>query len=339
MASELSIGFGDIRADMKRLKPKTVLLQLPSGLKRRAEEIAKTIEKEYGCSVIISGDPCFGACDIAEGDMGAADLVVQAGHSQMPSVICSKPILFLPVEIKFNLSKIVRSATPLLKSPVGLLATAQHLRQLDESRKLLEDEGFEVKVGKGSGRMAADGQVLGCDYSSAHDVSGSVSSFLILGGGRFHAIGLKLSTGKPVIIVDPERSAAHAEDIDVESFKRRRHAVIVSISNAESIGIIVSSKQGQERMALAKRLLKELRGTGRKGHIVLMDNVTPDALQDLGFEAYVSTACPRIALDDNERFGRPVATPMELMIALKKADWDDYRIDEWSYAISIQGAR
>jgi 2-(3-amino-3-carboxypropyl)histidine synthase len=92
-------------------------------------------------------------------------------------------------------------------------------------------------------------------------------------------------------------------------------------------------------MALAKRLLKELRGTGRKGHIVLMDNVTPDALQDLGFEAYVSTACPRIALDDNERFGRPVATPMELMIALKKADWDDYRIDEWSYAISIQGER
>jgi 2-(3-amino-3-carboxypropyl)histidine synthase len=329
MASELSLGFDDIRADMRKLKPKTVLLQLPSGLKRKAEGIARAVEKEYGCQVIISGDPCFGACDITKWESDAADVIIQVGHSPMPSIRCPKPILFMPVGISFNLRKLVSSATPLLTSPVGLLATSQHIGQLEESKKILEDEGFKVKIGKGSGRLAVAGLVLGCDYSSAHDISKSVSSFLVIGGGSFHAIGLKLSTGKPVVIVDPERSKAHAEEVDIDSFKRRRHAVITSMSDAGSIGIIVSSKLGQERMALARRLLKDLRGAGRRGHIVLMDNVTPEALQDIGFDAYVSTACPRIAIDDFERFGRPIATPMELIIALGKADWNDYKMDEW----------
>jgi len=337
MSSELNFGFEDIRADMRRLKPKTVLLQLPSGLKRKAEEIARKIEKDFNCQVIVSGDPCFGACDIDDGAIDFADLIIQVGHSPMPSIRCPKPILFMPVGIPLYLRRLVKSAAPMLTSPVGLLATSQHIGQLDESKRLLEEMGFEVKIGRGSGRLAAPGLVLGCDYSSAHDVSDAVSSFLIIGSGRFHAIGLKLSAGKPVVIIDPERKAARAEETDTDEFRRRRYAVITAMSKARSIGIIVSSKRGQERLPLAKRLLKELSGAGREGRIVLMDNVTPEALQDLGFDAYVSTACPRIALDDSARYSRPMGTPVELMIALKRMDWEDYRVDEWGYEPKSEG--
>lgn len=337
MSSELSIEFEDIRTEMKKLKPKTVLLQLPSGMKRKAGEIARRIEEEHGCKVIVSGDPCFGACDVSEGAAAFADAIIQVGHAPMPSVRCSIPTLFIPVSISLDLRKLVRSAAPMLTSPVGILVTTQHAGQLDGAKEMLEELGFAVKVGKGSRRVPSPGLVLGCDYSTALDISDSVSSFLIIGGGRFHAIGLKLYTGKPVVILDPERKAAKAEEIDVDAFLRRRHAIITAISGAKSIGVIVSSKKGQERLILARRLLEELGKARRNGRIILMDNVSPEALQDLGFDAYVSTACPRIALDDSERYGAPICTPVELMIALKKSKWEDYQVDEWNYRPPAKG--
>lgn len=329
MAGTLNIDFDRIKEDMESLKPRIVLLQLPSGLKRKAEKVAEALEKRYGCEALISGDSCYGACDVPVASMKLVDAIIQVGHSPMPSIRCSKPVLFLPVDISINLRKMIHSAKPLLVSPVGLLVTSQHIDQLKESKALLEKEGFKVKVGRGSRRLASPGLVLGCDYSSAHAISDSVSSYLLIGGGRFHAIGLKLSTKKPVVIVDPERSTPVAEDVDIESFERKRYATVFAISKAESIGVIVSSKPGQERLGLGKRLLDEIRDSRKKGSIVVMDEVSPDALKDLGFDAYVSTACPRIALDDSERFEMPVGTPMELMIALHKVKWEKYSIDEW----------
>jgi 2-(3-amino-3-carboxypropyl)histidine synthase len=329
MTSELTFGFDEIDEDMRRLKPKNVLLQLPSGLKRKAEEIAQSIEQRYGCEVLISGDTCFGACDIQPGSAVLVDLTIQVGHSAMPSVECGKPVLFVTAKIALDLKRLIGTAVPLLTSPVGLLAVSPHLDQLDEAKELLEAAGLEVVIGTGDSRLDSPGQVLGCDYSSARSISDSVSSFLLLGGGSFHAIGLKLSTGKPVITIDPERAYAAAEEAELESFKRKRHAVIALVSTAKSIGIIVSSKSGQGRPALADNLVRAVREAGRSAHIVIMDNINPDALQELGFDAYVSTACPRIALDDSEQYSRPVCTPNELLIALKKSDWVDYGIDEW----------
>jgi 2-(3-amino-3-carboxypropyl)histidine synthase len=66
---------------------------------------------------------------------------------------------------------------------------------------------------------------------------------------------------------------------------------------------------------------------------VLVDDISPDKLEDLGFDAYVSTACPRIALDDSDRYKRQIATPTELLIALGEMRWEDYLIDEWGFAM------
>jgi 2-(3-amino-3-carboxypropyl)histidine synthase len=279
--------------------------------------------------VLISGDSCYGSCDIPSVSIDLVDAIIQVGHWKMPTARTSKPILFLPVNIQMDLRKLIKSAMHLLSPPVGLLATSQHVQQVKEARALLEKEGVKVMIGKGNRRVPAPGLVLGCDYSNAREVSDEVSSFLLLGGGRFHAIGLRLSTGKPVVILDPERHKAIVEDIDIEAFERRRFLVTMAISKAKSIGILVSSKPGQNRMSLARRLLSAVREGGRDGHIVVLDEVAPDSLLNLGFDAYVSTACPRIALDDNEKYHVPIGTPAELMVALSKMKWERYRIDEW----------
>lgn len=316
----------------KRLRPKKVLLQLPSGLKRRASEIAEEIRQRYGCRVIISGDSCYGACDVARAPL-AVDAIVQMGHAPMRLPKSAVPIIFIPVFVDLNLERLIPTALSELKSPVGILSTAQHIHQVKEATRILRNYGFVALVSKGSGRLSTPGQILGCDYSPARRIANGVGSFLLLGGGRFHALGALLATGKPVVILDPERKRAIVERFDSDAFLRKRFAVSQALAAASKIGILVCSKPGQERQRLAEELSRISEEYGKKAEIIAIDEISPDKLEDLEFEAYVSTACPRIALDDCANYNRPIGTPSELMMALGRMRWDDYEIDDWSFSL------
>ena len=93
---------------------------------------------------------------------------------------------------------------------------------------------------------------------------------------------------------------------------------------ARTVGIIVSTKSGQKREKLAERLVR----LSDNAVIVIMREVTPDELLNLGFACYVNTACPRLAYDDQIRFPVPVLSPQEYEILCGTRTWDEYAIDE-----------
>ncbi|MFA5141877.1 MAG: diphthamide synthesis protein [Candidatus Woesearchaeota archaeon] len=64
---------------IKKNSYKSVLTQLPDGLKPKAKEIVDVISKETGAKAYINLGSCFGACDIPN---FKADLLVQWGHSE-----------------------------------------------------------------------------------------------------------------------------------------------------------------------------------------------------------------------------------------------------------------
>ncbi len=66
-------------AEIKKVKAKSVCIQLPDNIKPQATEIASLLEKETGVNVLIWADTCFGACDIPKIDV---DLLVQWGHTK-----------------------------------------------------------------------------------------------------------------------------------------------------------------------------------------------------------------------------------------------------------------
>lgn len=78
-------------------------------------------------------------------------------------------------------------------------------------------------------------------------------------------------------------------------------------------------------MDLARRLV----ALSDKAVLVAMREVSPAEMLDLGFAAYVNTACPRLAYDDQIRFPVPVLTPPEFEILCGARAWDDYTIDEY----------
>jgi 2-(3-amino-3-carboxypropyl)histidine synthase len=194
--------------------------------------------------------------------------------------------------------------------------------------EFLKSKGLHVLVGKGDGRLFAEGQVLGCNASCARAVAKKVDSFLFVGTGDFHAIAVALATSKPVLIADP----VSGEVRDIAELKdrllRQRHAAIEKARQSRNIGILLSTKQGQRRERAALRIRDMLTAAGFGTTLVELDLVTPQKLEAFGLDAWVSTACPRLAIDDHAAFSMPVLTVTEAEILAGKRSWDDYIFDE-----------
>ena len=89
-----------------------------------------------------------------------------------------------------------------LPKKVGIVTTAQHIHLIETISKSLKDSNFEPVVGKGDDRIDSRGQILGCNFTSATLIANNVDSFLFIGSGNFHPLGLMLSTKKPVVVCD-----------------------------------------------------------------------------------------------------------------------------------------
>lgn len=328
--SSYQLNIKEVLAKIREINAHTVGLQFPEGLKMYATSVARQIEEETGANVIISGDPCYGACDVSDAAMdNLVDLLVHFGHTPLP-LEYEVPVLFLEAKFQLDVKPAMAKALDLLKDykRIGLATTAQHLHLLDELVDLLEKNGKEVVMKKGMGTSKA--QVLGCNFSSIENLS--VDAFLFLGSGNFHPLGIKLSTHKPVIIADPYHNEARNIDEFTDRMMRIRFAKITKSRDAERFGIIVSSKKGQNRMELAHSLKDMVELEGKEAYIIFMNQVTPDLLVPYReLDAYVVTACPRIAIDDANLYDKPLLTPEELLIVLDKKKWNDYLLDEIKY--------
>jgi len=69
------------RAAIRKNKAKTVLVQLPEGLKPLGAKIVMNLEKGTGAEVHLWAGSCFGACDIPK--VKGYDLLIQWGHNEM----------------------------------------------------------------------------------------------------------------------------------------------------------------------------------------------------------------------------------------------------------------
>jgi len=312
----LSSATSDLIAQLNQRGAKTVALQFPAGLKRRATELAGSL-KDAGFEVIVSGDPCYGACDLALDTLDHADVLVHVGHAPVDT---QDRVIFLPWEVDFDVA-VLDKALPQLKGKItGLVTTIQHVHIIPAMETFLKSRGLDVRVGGGSGRTPHRGQVLGCCFTTARETG--ADEILFVGTGLFHPIGIALSTGARVIALDP--FAGTILEVNGDILLRRRFALMERARGVKNIGIIVSTKGGQARMELAKRLA----ALSPHAVIVTMKEVSPDELLNLGFEAYVNTACPRLAYDDQVRFPVPVLSPQEFEILCGTRTWEEYAIDE-----------
>jgi 2-(3-amino-3-carboxypropyl)histidine synthase len=350
-----------IRSNDHRL----VALQVPEGLKMQALEMMDKIEDDSGAKVVLAADPCYGACDLVHDKMMAmgVELVAHMGHSQM-NIDSGMPTQFIPVtyegepEIEpvleilgehrgLSMSKLnspsesqfteeeaqekfldaVGRISPLTDNKLGLVGSIQHLHLLPKYKEMLQNAGFDVTIPTGGDRLTFPGQVLGCNYSGDDS---TIGHYLFLGSGDFHPIGMVLHTGKPLALLDPYTGEASEMSFSrIERILRQRFGLIMEIGKAATFGILIGEKPGQMRRNLAIRMKRILEKHGKKGYLLALDHVSPDLIDFYPVDAFVNTACPRIAIDDSVRYEKPLVTPYELEVSLGEKDWESgYQFDE-----------
>lgn len=307
-----------------------VLIQLPEGLKTEGPRLAAIVEG-VGALAIVSADPCYGACDLAIPDAKslAVDLIVHYGHSEMIKQE-AVPTIYIEVRAKVDVRGAVRKTIPYIKhfKNVGLVTTVQHVHVLDKAGAVLLEGGKTVVIGD-AGRVKHPGQVIGCDYSTAKSISNSVEAFIFVGGGRFHAYGVALATGKPTIVADPYEKRAYSIDKEVKRILRQRWASICVGRQAETYGVLIGLKSGQKRLNEAIQVKEKLEKVGKKTTLLALREITPETLMQFhGLQAFVNTACPRLSLDE-PKFLKPVLTPNEVFVMLGEMGWEELYRTGW----------
>ncbi len=320
-----------LKEEIRKRKPKIVFLQLPEGLKPAAPRLASIVE-EAGALSIVSSDPCYGACDlpISEAKLLGAGLIIHYGHSPM-TLSTELPVVYIEARAKISIKEVLKKALPILESwnKIGLVTTVQHIHKLDETKKMLEIAGKNVFVGNADSTKHP-GQVIGCDFGNAQAVSEDVEAFLFVGGGRFHAIGVALTTGKPTIIADPYEELAYPINDEARRVIMQRWGNISEAKEAKSFGILISLKSGQMRLRAALEIKEKLERNGWKATLLALREVTPSALMQFPtLDAFVNTACPRLSLDDAPNYSKPLLYLNEALVLLGEMTWEEMLRRGW----------
>jgi 2-(3-amino-3-carboxypropyl)histidine synthase len=317
----------EVAAWINGIGARTVALQMPEGLKVHALSVAAELEGRTGASFLIVGDPCYGACDYTARFRDYADALVQFGHADIPSMPRDDRVLFIEIFLDIDITGLLEKALPKLKGRIGLLTTVQHVCMLPRIREWLEERGKEVFIGRGDARIKFEGQVLGCNITSVTAITDRVDQFVYIGSGDFHPLSVAIESDRPVLVLDPLMNEIREIGELKDRILRQRFAAITRASEAGKFLILVSTKIGQTRMELATELKRKAEANGKSAEIVLLEEFHPDRLLPYDADTYVSTACPRIAIDDYLRYSKPMLTPVEMEIVLGEKQWSEYRMD------------
>ncbi len=301
------------KSTLEELKAKGVrkaLVQIPEGLKMKAQKIVDSLQKE-GTEAIISVEPCFGSCDLGDKEAKAlgCDVVLHIGHSPLVSDT-EVPVIYEEYRQDFDpVPLLEKHLSQLPYNSVGLITTIQHIDSLKKAKSFLEGKGKAVHIGQPQAARYP-GQILGCDHSAALSIEDKVECFLFMGSGLFHPLGLAEKTEKPVLFLDKE--SGELKDLSEERFKRQkiRAANLAKATLSNNFGILISTKAGQMHLKQAEQAKKALEEKGKKAWILVGDQVTPEKLLGLNLDCLVNCACPRIT-EDVSLFKKPIITAEE----------------------------
>ncbi|MEM7823821.1 MAG: diphthamide biosynthesis enzyme Dph2 [Candidatus Aenigmatarchaeota archaeon] len=282
------------------------LIQVPDGLKRKALDIA-----DKTGNAIICAEPCYGGCDLREREavMLGCKKIIHVGHSK-----------FLKNKLPVEYMEEQTDADPLLiidrefekidcYDNIGIVASLQFVELIGKVRKELEKRRKHVFVGRAKGLRP--GQILGCNTAAARAIEKDVDCFLIISSGKFHALGLAMATSKPVIVLDIEQGTIADMFVMKQMMLKQRYAAIALAKDAEKFGILISTKPGQVNVKLAEQIKKKISAVGKKAYMLAMDEIKPEKLIGFGLDAYICTACPRIAIENRTAFNKPILNPDE----------------------------
>lgn len=184
-----------------------------------------------------------------------------------------------------------------LPDKIGLVTTIQFINSIDRVKKKLESMKKEVFIGKGA-RCKYRGQILGCDVSAAEHFKQEAEGFLYIGSGEFHPVMIALKTNKKVFKFNPlTNEFSEVKKSEIEKINGRLKGMRAKFYSSQTIGVLVSTKQGQQNLKIAEKLRKNY--SDKKFHVFAFDTLDFSQLENFpDVQFWINTACSRIVYDD-----------------------------------------
>jgi diphthamide biosynthesis enzyme Dph1/Dph2-like protein len=173
---------------------------------------------------------------------------------------------------------------------VSLAASIQYLDLLDEVKNYLEGKGVNVIIKKGAFH---DGQVLGCN---ANAFDSDAKSLLLLCDGKFHATNNAIRLNREILIFNGEEVTKFDEK-EMEKIKSKIKGKQMKFLSSKTIGLLVSTKIGQESKAYLK-IAEKIEKINKNVYIFLTDNIDVREFDNFNYiDFWVNTACFGLGLD------------------------------------------
>ncbi len=307
--------------NIEKKHAKKVLFQAPEGLKLSIEKEIEKIKKYFKdknteLELIIWGESCFGACDLCDGESILKklniDLIIHYGHEELPYSKPEIPTIFVHGNYKpdiKHLAKIKDDIDNIIKEHNNQIVVTTTI----QFKKMLSEYNPSV--------------ILGCRANITEKI-GNEYNILYVGTGRFHPLMLSYKFKKSIKIYNPiTRKPSRITNDEINKFIKKRIGMIskLLLDPPKKIGVVLSTKKGQCRINVFNNILNLL----NKNHIeyipIILNNISPSYLI-YDVDAYIVCSCPRIVLDDYLLYNRPLLTPKEFEMYIKR-DFE-YRFDE-----------
>jgi 2-(3-amino-3-carboxypropyl)histidine synthase len=331
-----------IRIDEKRIfevieqrKPRSVALNGPEGLIPKIQDAADHITEKFGIEVYVIGDTCWGSCDLNThaADLLSADILFNIGHTIAMETFSEK-VFMIGAFDDISFDSVAKRCAGELKGKyktISLLTDSQHLHQIEGVKKIFEDHGYSVIIGRGKGQLR-DAQVFGCEFYPAYNIQKRVDAYIFLGQSMFHSASIAMSTEKPTFMLDPYFEEYQQVNEFAQGLQKRAILSIYKALDAEKIGIVIGLKEGQFAHVRALELKKDFEKLGKRVQMIALSEITDDRMQIFkGIDAFVQVACPRIATDNH--FKKPMLSVPQahaLLKLLRKESIDDFlKIQHW----------
>ncbi len=191
--------------------------------------------------------------------------------------------LFIPAKTKskINKPKVLEISRKLPKN-IAIAYSIQYKDIAEQVKQLLKKHKITKCI-----------QVLGC---SKPKFPKSTSAVLLIGSGRFHAVSLAIETNLPIYILE-QNQLYKISDKNIEDIKKKQKASYLKFLHADKVGILISTKPGQQNLKRAIDFKKQLKN--KKPYLFLTNNINKQEFENFGLTSYINTACPRLDMDSS----------------------------------------
>jgi len=192
--------------------------------------------------------------------------------------------IFIPAKSRFKLNKSkVLEISKNLPKTIAIAYSIQYKGQAEEIKALLSK----------SHKINSFTQVLGCSKPAFKK---STQSILLIGDGRFHAISLAFESKLPVYLLE-NNNLIKISKREIETLEKKQKAAYLKFLHSDKVGILISTKPGQQNLKRALDLKKKLK---KQSYLFIVNNIDTKEFENFGLKSWVNTACPRMDMNTSD---------------------------------------